>query len=153
MRQWYVTTCDKFWITKCDRMGYNATWIAKCDKMVYKVQQELKSETGLQKEMVQSLPYIYTSHCTVCYFKMKKMKKVFLIIGKILSEYITEDMIRDIFMIIFLTNVPLNFYNTLLIKTHPSWIHINTTFSCFWLSGELSFKKTFYRFIFHWSFC
>ena len=96
--------------------------------------------------------YIHVSLYSLL-FQNEKMKKVFLIIGKILSEYITEDMIRDIFMIIFLTNVPLNFYNTLLIKTHPSWIHINTTFSCFWLSGELSFKKTFYRFIFHWSFC
>ena len=60
MRRWYFTTWDKFWITNCDRMGYSATWIAKCDKMVYKVQQELKSQRGLQKEMVQSLPYIYT---------------------------------------------------------------------------------------------
>ena len=64
------------------------------------------------------------------------MKKVFLIMGNILSEYIADDMIRDIFMIIFFTNVPLKFYSTLLIKTHPSWIYINTTFSCFLLSGE-----------------
>ena len=93
MRRWYFTTWDKFWITNCDRMGYSATWIAKCDKMVYKVQQELNLKGGCKKRWYKASRIYTPSHCTVCYFKIKSMKKVFLIMGNILSEYIADDMI------------------------------------------------------------
>ena len=66
--------------------------------MIYKVRQGLQSARRLQKETVQSLPYIYTVSLYSLLFKHLNYctKFFFLMIGTILSEYIIAEIIRDI---------------------------------------------------------
>ena len=83
-------------------------WVTKCDKMIYKVGQGLQRARVLLKGNG-TKPAIYT-HCLtvqsiiISTFKVL-YKKVFLMIGTILSEYIIAGIIRGIFTYTFLINV------------------------------------------------
>ena len=109
---WWIT---KRKVVKCDRFGLLSVteWVTKCDKMIYKVRQGLQSARGLLKGNG-TKPAIYI-HClnvqSIIIQHLKYcMKKVFLMIGTILSEYTIADIIRDIFTYTFFINVLLNVF-------------------------------------------
>ena len=86
-------------------------WVRKCDMDCKVWQDDLQSVTGITKckritKGNGTMTPIYI-HCLTVHLKYF-MKKVILMIGTILSEYIIADIIRDIFRYTFLINVVLN---------------------------------------------